>query len=101
MSPGARPIPFGHLGDGNVHFNVTQPEGADKNAFLDRWAEMNAVVHAVAAKFGGSISAEHGIGRMKRELLPQVKDPVALEMMRTLKRTLDPNGNSRIRERCL
>jgi FAD/FMN-containing dehydrogenase len=92
LVPGARPIPFGHLGDGNVHFNVTQPEGADKNAFLDRWADMNAVVHAVAAKFGGSISAEHGIGRMKRELLPQVKDPVALEMMHTLKHTLDPNG---------
>ena len=92
LIPGARPIPFGHLGDGNVHFNVTQPEGADNDAYLDRWAEMNAVVHAVAAKFGGSISAEHGIGRLKRELLPQVKDPVALEMMRALKRTLDPNG---------
>ena len=92
LVPGARPIPFGHLGDGNVHFNVTQPEGADKDAYLDRWAEMNAVVHAVAAKFGGSISAEHGIGRLKRELLPQVKDPVALEMMRTLKHTLDPKG---------
>ena len=90
LVPGARPIPFGHLGDGNVHFNVTQPEGADNNAYLDRWAEMNAVVHAVAAKFGGSISAEHGIGRLKRALLPQVKDPVALEMMRTLKHTLDP-----------
>jgi FAD/FMN-containing dehydrogenase len=92
LVPGARPIPFGHLGDGNVHFNVTQPEGADKEAFLARWAEMNDVVHGIAAKFGGSISAEHGIGRLKRELLPQVKDPVALEMMRALKRTLDPNG---------
>ena len=92
LIPGARPIPFGHLGDGNVHFNVTQPEGADKEAFLDRWAEMNAVVHAIAAKFGGSISAEHGIGRLKRDLLPQVKGPVALEMMRALKQTLDPTG---------
>jgi FAD/FMN-containing dehydrogenase len=92
LVPGGRPIPFGHLGDGNVHFNVTQPEGADKNAYLDRWAEMNAVVHAIAAKFGGSISAEHGIGRLKRDLLPGVKDPVALEMMRALKRTLDPKG---------
>jgi D-lactate dehydrogenase (cytochrome) len=92
LIPGARPVPFGHLGDGNVHFNVTQPAGADKAAFLARWAEMNAVVHAIAAKFGGSISAEHGIGRLKRELLPQVKDPVALEMMRALKRTLDPKG---------
>ena len=92
LIPGARPIPFGHLGDGNVHFNVTQPEGADKTVYLARWAEMNAVVHAIAAKFGGSISAEHGIGRLKRDLLPQVKDPVALEMMRALKRTLDPSG---------
>jgi D-lactate dehydrogenase (cytochrome) len=89
---GARPIPFGHLGDGNVHFNVTQPEGADKEAYLARWAEMNDVVHAVAAKYNGSISAEHGIGRLKRDLLPRVKDPVALDMMRTLKRTLDPKG---------
>jgi D-lactate dehydrogenase (cytochrome) len=92
LVPGARPIPFGHLGDGNVHFNVTQPEGADKAAYLSRWTEMNAAVHAIAAKFGGSISAEHGIGRLKRELLPQVKDPVALEMMRALKRMLDPKG---------
>jgi D-lactate dehydrogenase (cytochrome) len=92
LVPGARPIAFGHLGDGNVHFNVTQPEGADKNAHLGRWAEMNAAVHAIAAKFGGSISAEHGIGRLKRDLLPGVKDPVALQLMRALKRTLDPKG---------
>jgi D-lactate dehydrogenase (cytochrome) len=92
LFPGTRPIPFGHLGDGNVHFNVTQPEGADKAAYLDQWEEMNAVVHAIAAKFGGSISAEHGIGRLKRDLLPEVKDPVALEMMRALKQTLDPKG---------
>jgi D-lactate dehydrogenase (cytochrome) len=92
LIPGSRPVPFGHLGDGNVHFNVTQPAGADKDAFLARWAEMNSVVHAVAAKFGGSISAEHGIGQLKRDLLPGVKDPVALEMMRALKRTLDPRG---------
>ncbi|MEX0752299.1 MAG: FAD-binding oxidoreductase [Xanthobacteraceae bacterium] len=92
LIPGARPFAFGHLGDGNVHFNVSQPIGADKTAYLARWAEVNAVVHAVAAKFGGSISAEHGIGRLKRDLLPGVKDPVALEMMRALKRTLDPKN---------
>ncbi len=92
LIPGARPVPFGHLGDGNVHFNVSQPTGADKAGYLARWYEMNAVVHAIAVKFGGSISAEHGIGRLKRELLPGVKDPVALDMMRALKRTLDPNG---------
>src|SRR5581483_5998837 len=92
LVPGSRPVPFGHLGDGNVHFNITQPVGADKAAFLARWEEMNAVVHAVAAKLGGSISAEHGIGRLKRGLLPGVKDPVALDMMRALKRTLDPTN---------
>jgi FAD/FMN-containing dehydrogenase len=92
LIPGSRPVPFGHLGDGNIHYNISQPVGADTAAFLARWYEMNAAVHGVVAKFGGSISAEHGIGVMKRKLLPLVKDPVALDLMRTLKRTLDPNG---------
>jgi D-lactate dehydrogenase (cytochrome) len=92
LIPGCRPVPFGHLGDGNIHYNVSQPVGADTKAYLARWDEMNAAVHAVVAKFGGSISAEHGIGVMKRKLLPLVKDPVALDLMRALKRTLDPNG---------
>ena len=92
LIPGSRPVPFGHLGDGNIHYNVSQPVGADTEAYLARWDEMNAVVHARGREFGGSISAEHGIGLMKRELLPQVKDPVALDLMRALKRTLDPNG---------
>src|SRR4051812_43195105 len=92
LIPGARPLPFGHLGDGNIHYNVNQPEGADKQAFVARWDEVNAVVFAVVAKFGGSISAEHGIGIMKRDVLPRVKDPVALDLMRMLKRTLDPKG---------
>jgi FAD/FMN-containing dehydrogenase len=92
LIPGARPLPFGHLGDGNIHYNVNQPEGADKAGFLARWDDVNAVVFAVVAKFGGSISAEHGVGIMKRDLLPRVKDPVALDLMRTLKRTLDPKG---------
>jgi D-lactate dehydrogenase (cytochrome) len=90
--PGARPVPFGHLGDGNIHYNVTQPVGADKEKYLARWYDLNAAVHAVVKKYGGSISAEHGIGVMKRKLLPEVKDPVALDLMRTLKRTLDPKG---------
>jgi D-lactate dehydrogenase (cytochrome) len=92
LIPGARIVPFGHMGDGNVHFNVSQPAGADKEAFLKRWYEVNDVVHAVLAKYRGSISAEHGVGTQKRDLLPKVKDPVALDLMRTLKRTLDPNG---------
>jgi D-lactate dehydrogenase (cytochrome) len=92
LIPGARPLPFGHLGDGNIHYNVTQPAGADKTEFLARWHDVNAAVFAVVVRHGGSISAEHGIGVMKRELLPKVKDPVAYDLMRTLKRTLDPKG---------
>ncbi len=92
LIPGARPLPFGHMGDGNIHYNVSQPLGADKDAFLARWHDVNDVVHGIVIRYGGSISAEHGIGILKRDLLPAVKDPVALELMRTLKRTLDPNG---------
>ena len=90
--PGARLCAFGHLGDGNIHCNVQQPEGADKAAFLARWDEVNRVVHGLVAAFGGSISAEHGIGQLKRDLLPGVKDPVALDAMRAIKAALDPRG---------
>jgi FAD/FMN-containing dehydrogenase len=90
--PGARPLPFGHLGDGNIHYNVNQPVGADKAEFLKRWANVNGAVFAVVKKYGGSISAEHGIGVMKRDLLPSVKDPVAYELMRSLKHLLDPKN---------
>jgi D-lactate dehydrogenase (cytochrome) len=92
LIPGARPLPFGHLGDGNIHYNVTQPKDADKAEFLARWQEVNEAVFAVVRKHGGSISAEHGIGVLKRDLLPAVKDPVALDLMRALKRTLDPKN---------
>ncbi|MGO9673787.1 MAG: FAD-binding oxidoreductase [Methylocella sp.] len=91
-APGARPVPFGHLGDGNIHYNVSQPIGADRDAFLARWSEINFLVHGVVARYGGSISAEHGIGQLKRDLLGEVKDPVALDLMRALKHTLDPKG---------
>ncbi|MDJ1157785.1 FAD-binding oxidoreductase [Chelatococcus sp. SYSU_G07232] len=89
---GCRVVAFGHLGDGNIHYNVSQPVGADKAAFLARWDELNSLVHGIVARYAGSISAEHGIGRLKRHLLPEVKDPVALALMRDLKRTLDPDG---------
>jgi FAD/FMN-containing dehydrogenase len=92
LIPGSRPVPFGHLGDGNMHFNVSQPVGADTAQYLGRWGEMNAVVDKVVLKYNGSISAEHGIGKLKRDTLPKVKDPVALELMRGFKRMLDPNG---------
>ena len=92
LVPAARPVPFGHLGDGNIHYNVSQPIGTDRAAFLARWNEVNAAVFAVVKKFGGSISAEHGIGVMKRDVLPSVKDPVALDLMRKIKGLLDPNN---------
>ena len=92
LLPEARPVPFGHLGDGNIHYNVSQPVGADRAEFLARWNEVNAAVFAVVKKFGGSISAEHGVGVMKRDLLPSVKDPVALDLMRKIKNLLDPNN---------
>jgi FAD/FMN-containing dehydrogenase len=92
LIPDARPLPFGHLGDGNIHYNVSQPTGADKTEFLKRWGEVNEVVFAVVKKYRGSISAEHGIGLLKRDLLPSVKDPVAIELMRGIKRLLDPKG---------
>ena len=92
LIPGARPLPFGHLGDGNIHYNIAQPVDADKAQFLERGHDVNRVVFDVVRKYGGSISAEHGIGIMKRDLLPTIKDPVAMELMLSLKRMLDPNG---------
>jgi FAD/FMN-containing dehydrogenase len=92
LIPGARPVPFGHLGDGNIHYNVSQPVGADTADFLGRWHEVNAVVFAIVLRMGGSISAEHGIGVLKRDELPEVKDKVAIELMRSIKAMLDPLG---------
>ncbi|KIZ35755.1 MULTISPECIES: FAD-binding oxidoreductase [Rhodopseudomonas] len=92
LIPGARPVPFGHLGDGNIHYNVSQPLGADKAAFLAQWHAVNATVFAVVRRMGGSISAEHGIGVLKRDELPAVKDKVAMELMRSIKAVLDPLG---------
>ncbi len=89
LIPGARPFPFGHLGDGNIHYNVSEPAGGDAD-FMARWNEVNEVVFAVVRKLGGSISAEHGIGIMKRDELPHVKDNVAYGVMRDIKALLDP-----------
>jgi len=90
--PGIRPVPFGHVGDGNVHFNLSQPEGGDTAAFLARWDEINTLVHDIVHALGGSISAEHGIGRMKRAENGRFKSPLELEMMRRVKRAFDPQG---------
>jgi FAD/FMN-containing dehydrogenase len=90
--PGVRPLPFGHLGDGNLHYNITQPRGMDKAVYMALWDPISAIVHGHVVRVGGSISAEHGIGVLKRDLLGRVKDPVALEMMRAIKSALDPQG---------
>lgn len=92
LLPGARFVSFGHLGDGNIHYNVSQPVGMDKQRFLDMWNEMNDVVFAVVGRFNGSISAEHGIGRLKAHRMTTIKSLVEMEMMRGLKRLFDPNN---------
>ena len=92
LIPGARPVPFGHLGDGNIHYNVSQPIGGDPADFFARWQDVNAAVFEVVLRLGGSISAEHGIGVLKRDELPEVKDKVAIELMRSIKAMLDPLG---------
>ncbi len=90
--PGARPVPFGHVGDGNIHFNVSQPEGADKQAFLARWDALNQVIHDLVMEMAGSFSAEHGIGQLKRAALAHYRQPVEIELMRAIKAALDPDG---------
>jgi FAD/FMN-containing dehydrogenase len=92
LIPGTRPVPFGHLGDGNIHYNVSQPIGGNAADFLDQWHAVNAVVFEIVLRMGGSISAEHGIGVLKRDELPDVKDKVAIELMRGIKAMLDPQG---------
>ncbi len=91
--PGARLVNYGHLGDGNLHYNVQAPAGSDQAAFLnDQEAGVNALVFEMVDQFAGSISAEHGIGSLKVDKLPHHKSPVALELMRSIKRALDPNN---------
>lgn len=89
---GVRVCAFGHMGDGNIHFNLTQPEGAEKQAFLDLWADTNAAVHDLVAELGGSFSAEHGVGRLKTGDMARLKDPVELDLMRAVKAALDPEN---------
>lgn len=90
--PGVRVIAFGHLGDGNVHFNLSQPVGADPAAFLARWDEIAAQIHQIAVDFGGSFSAEHGIGSLKVAELERWRGGVTLEVMRAIKGVLDPHN---------
>ncbi len=92
ISPGARIVCFGHMGDGNLHYNVSQPVGADKQAYLALWGEMNHRIHTLVMSYNGSFSAEHGIGQLKRKELVAFKSPVALSLMRSIKQLFDPKN---------
>jgi FAD/FMN-containing dehydrogenase len=92
FQPGVRICCFGHMGDGNMHFNVSQPVGMDKQVYLARWHDMNRVVHDIVMMHDGSFSAEHGIGVLKRDDMQRYKSAVELEVMRSLKQMLDPKG---------
>lgn len=90
--PGIRPVPFGHLGDGNVHFNLLRPEDMAPETFRGQWHALTVILAEEAIKLGGTLSAEHGIGRLKRPEFETLVDPVALDLMRRLRRALDPEG---------
>jgi len=90
--PDFRPVTFGHIGDGNLHYNPLQPVGADKQEFLDQWETVSRIVHNLVHELGGSISAEHGIGRMKKNELARYKSPIEMDMMRKIKDAIDPQG---------
>jgi len=92
LVPGVRVCAFGHVGDGNIHFNLSAPEGEDGAAFLARWEEIASAVNGVVRSLGGSFSAEHGVGRLKTRTLAAWRAGPELELMRAIKRTIDP-GN--------
>lgn len=92
LIPGVRVCAFGHVGDGNIHFNLSVPEGGDGAAFLARWDEVAAAVNGVVRSLGGSFSAEHGVGRLKVGTLAAWREGPELDLMRAIKRTIDP-GN--------
>jgi FAD/FMN-containing dehydrogenase len=92
VAPGSRLVTYGHAGDGNLHFNLSVPTGGNDDEFLARGPEVERAIEAVVRAFRGSISAEHGIGQLKRAQLAEFKSPVALAVMRDIKRALDPRG---------
>lgn len=92
VSPGARTVCFGHMGDGNLHYNVSQPPGARPEDFLALYPRMNEAVHGLVRQFGGSFAAEHGIGSQKRDELLATEPPVAIDLMRRIKAAFDPAG---------
>jgi len=89
---GVRVCAFGHLGDGNIHFNLTQPENMDKQIFLDHWTKTNQAVHDLVSQMHGSFSAEHGVGQLKTSEMKRLKDPVELDLMHKIKASLDPEN---------
>ena len=90
--PNCRPVGFGHFGDGNIHYNIAQPEGVDRESFLGHWDDISEAVFDIVGDLGGSISAEHGIGIMKRNTLASRADPVKMALLRRVKRAMDPEG---------
>ena len=90
--PGVRPVTFGHLGDGNLHYNIAPPPGLDPERWMDQTEAVNLIVHDLVARFNGSISAEHGLGQLKREEIRRYKSPLELELMRSVKAAFDPLG---------
>lgn len=90
--PGIRPVPFGHLGDGNVHFNLLRPEGMEHAAFRRHWTRLTEIVAEESIRLGGTLSAEHGIGRLKRPEFNEMVDPVTIMLMRRIKDAIDPAG---------
>jgi FAD/FMN-containing dehydrogenase len=85
-------VTFGHVGDGNLHYNVSAPDGVAPDVLVKETTAINRIVHDSVARFSGSISAEHGLGQLKREEIRRYKSPLELELMRRIKRVLDPNG---------
>lgn len=92
LIPGIRPCPFGHVGDGNIHFNFTQPASMDKQAYLAQWQSLSHVIHDIVAELGGSISAEHGIGQLKRDELAHYASAEKMKLLRAIKAAIDPDG---------
>jgi len=90
FEPGARVSAFGHVGDGNMHYDILCPPGADLEAFLSRWEAGSRVVHDIVARYDGSISAEHGLGRLKTEEVKRYKSPLEIETMRAIRHAIDP-----------
>ena len=90
LVPNGRVVAFGHLGDGNLHFNLNQPAGMERAAFEALTPQVNRAVHDIVAKYRGSIAAEHGIGQLRRNELAHYKSAVELDVMRAIKRALDP-----------